>query len=53
MFEKLIVSCLQVIGQAKLSYYELLTTVGEAEPVIHSRPPTYILWISHSLQLTC
>ena len=46
MFERLIGSmkcCLRkVIGQAKLTYDELLTAVVEAEAVINSRPLTYI-----------
>ena len=46
MFERLIAStkrCLRkVIGQAKGSYDEILTTVVEAEAVINSRPLTYV-----------
>ena len=46
MFEKLIGSmkrCLQkIIGQAKLTYDELLTAVVEAEAVINSRPLTFV-----------
>ena len=45
-FERLIGSmkrCLRkVIGQAKLTYDELLTAVVEAEAVINSRPLTYV-----------